>query len=63
MDCTGRETCLLGVYRVLFLGMRLSVNNYASVENPEKVIEFFQPLSQEKESQKLRIVGFSDSIL
>lgn len=41
MGCTGRETCLLGVYKLFFLDMKLSINNYFSVENSEKVIEFF----------------------
>lgn len=41
--------------------MKLSINNYPSVENPEKVVEFFQSLSQEKDSRKQRGVGFDHS--
>lgn len=39
--------CLPKIYKVLLLDMKLSMNNYPSVENPEKGIELFQPLSQE----------------
>lgn len=33
--------CLPKIYKVLLLDMKLSVNNYPGVENPEKGIELF----------------------